>query len=113
MSLPWGVSLGISSTISSKSITIKSWISGRTSSGSTSITLGILRRTLGVAKEELGFWSYRDLVVPSRLTFNFGNSSQALTNGNFGPLSKELYDLGNILELDTKHGDIIRIGFLE
>jgi hypothetical protein len=44
-----------SSTISSRSIAIKLGISYRTSLGTTSITLGIPMRTLGIAKEELGF----------------------------------------------------------
>jgi len=72
-------------------------ISERISSGCTLITLGISRRTSGVAKEELGFWSFGDVVAPIRFTFDFGDSTQALVSDNFGPLSKELYDLGNIL----------------
>jgi hypothetical protein len=38
------------------------------------------------------------LVTPIRLKLNYGNSGQTPINGNFGTLSKELYDLGNILE---------------
>ncbi len=87
-----------SSTISSRSIAVKSRISRKISLGSTSITLGILGKNSGIAKEELGFWSFGDLVAPTGLTFNFGDSSQAPANGDFGPLSQELYVLGNILE---------------
>jgi hypothetical protein len=48
-----------------------------------------------------------DLVAPTRLTFDYGDSSQVLVNGNFGPLSKELYDLGNILELYIRHDGMV------
>jgi hypothetical protein len=85
-------------TISSRSIVVKSRISGKISSCYTSIALRISWRTSGIAKDELGFWSFGDVVAPTRLTFNFGDLGQVPTNGNFGPLSKELYDLGNILE---------------
>jgi len=57
-----------------------------------------LGRTSNIAKEDLGFWSCRDLVVPTRLTFDFGDLGQVLASGNFGPLLEELYDLENILE---------------
>ncbi len=85
------------STISTRFIAIELGISKRISSRFTSITLGILGRTSSIAKEKLGFWSYGDVVVPIGLTFNFGDLSQTLLSGDFGPLSKELYNLGNIL----------------
>jgi hypothetical protein len=53
------------------------------------------------------------LVVPIGLTFDFGDSCQAPTNGDFGPLSKKLYDLGNILESNTRHNGMVSVGFLE
>jgi hypothetical protein len=53
------------------------------------------------------------MVAPIRLTFNFVDSNQAPTSGNFQPQSKELYDLGNILKSNTKHNGMVRIGFLE
>jgi hypothetical protein len=82
-----------SSTISLRFIIVESWISRRISLKSTSITLGILGRTSGITKEELGFWSFRDLVVSIRLTFNSQYSSQAPINGDFGPLSKSYMTL--------------------
>ncbi len=97
--LAWGLDLeSNSSTISSKSIAVESRISRRISSVFTSITLRIWGRNSGNAKKELGFWSSKDLVTPIRLKLNYGNSGQTPINGNFGTLSKELYDLGNILE---------------
>jgi hypothetical protein len=68
MFLPWEVSLGIKSRISSRFIVVESNISGRISSRSTSITFRILGRTLGITKEELRFWNFRDLVAPTGLT---------------------------------------------
>jgi hypothetical protein len=64
-------------------------------------------------KKKLGFWSSRDLVIPIRLTFDFEDSRQAPTNGDFGPLLKKLYDLGNISKLNTIHNGMVRVGFLE
>jgi hypothetical protein len=72
-----------------------------------------LGRTSHIAKEKLGFWSSRDLVIPIGLTFDFEDSGQAPTNGDFGPLSKKLYDLGNISKLNTRHNGMVRVGFLE
>jgi hypothetical protein len=92
-----------SSTISLRFIAIESRISGRISLKSTSITLGILGRTSSITKEDLRFWSFRDLIAPTWLTFDSQDSSQAPINGDFGPLSKELYDLRNILKSDTIH----------
>jgi len=66
------------------------------SSRSRFIKLGILGRTSRTAKEKLGFWSFRDLVIPIGLTIYSGDLGQALASGDFGPLSKELCDLGNI-----------------
>jgi len=72
-----------------------------------------LGRTLGITKEELTFWNFGDLVVLIGLTLDFGDSSQTLVSGNFGPLLEELYNLGNILELNTRHNGMVRVGFLE
>ncbi len=47
------------------------------------------------------------------LTLDYGDSCQALANGDFGALLEEFYDLENILELDTIHNDMVRVGFLE
>jgi len=97
--LAWGLDLeSNSSTLSSKFIAIESKISRRTSLGFTSITLRIWGRNSGNAKKELGFWSSKDLVTPTRLKLNSGNSGQTPVNGDFGALLEELYDLGNILE---------------
>jgi hypothetical protein len=100
-------------TISSKSIAIELGISHKISLGSTSITLRILGRTLGIAKKELGFWSFGDVFPPIGLTLDFGDSGQALVNGDFGPLAEELYDLGNRLQSNTRHNDMVRVGFLD
>jgi hypothetical protein len=72
-----------------------------------------LGRTSHIAKEKLGFWSSRDLVIHIKLTFDYGDLGQALVSGDFGPLSKELYDLGNILESNTRHNGMVTVGFLE
>jgi hypothetical protein len=53
------------------------------------------------------------MVAPIGLTFNSMDSNQAPTSGNFGPLSKELYNIGNILKSNTRHNGMVRIGFLE
>jgi hypothetical protein len=102
-----------SSTISSRSIVINLGISYTTSLGTTSITLGIPRRMLGIAKEELGFWNFGDVIAFVGLTFDFGDSGQARVSGNFGPLSEELYNLGNILKSYTRHNGMVRVGFLD
>jgi len=75
-----------------------------------------LGRTSHIAKEKLGFWSSRDLVIPSGLIFDFEYLGQAPTNGNFGPLSKKLYDLGNISKIKYKtqwHGKGWVLGIVE
>ncbi len=66
-----------------------------------------------IAKEKLGFWSSKDLVVPIGLTFDSKDSGQAPASGNFGPLSKKLYNLGNISESNTRHNGMVKVGFLE
>ncbi len=53
------------------------------------------------------------MVAPTRLTLDFGDLGQAPTNGDFGPLSKELYNLGNILESNAIHNGMVRVGFFE
>jgi hypothetical protein len=58
-----------SSAISPRFIVVKLRISRRISLGFTSITS---RRTSNIAKEDLGFLNFRDLVAPTRLTFNLG-----------------------------------------
>jgi hypothetical protein len=102
-----------SATISPRFIVVKLRISRRTSLRFTSITSWILGRTSNIAKEDLGFWSPRDLVAPIGLTFDFGDLGQVLVSGDFGPLLRELYDLGNILESNTRHNGMVRVGFLE
>jgi len=91
----WGLNWEFdSSTISTRFIAVELRISKRTSLGFTSITLGILGRISSIAKEELGFWSYGDVVVPIGLTFNFGDLSQTLFSGDFGPLQRNYTTLG-------------------
>ena len=70
-------------------------------------------RTSRIAKEKLGFWSSRDLVVLIGLTFDYGDSGQTPTSGDFGPLSKKLYDFRNISESNIRHNGMVRVGFLE
>ncbi len=53
------------------------------------------------------------MVIHIKLTFDYGDLGQALVSGDFGPLSKELYDLGNILESNTRHNGMVTVGFLE
>jgi hypothetical protein len=36
-----------------------------------------------------------------------------MATGDFGPLLEELYDLGNILESNTRHNGMVRVGFLD
>jgi hypothetical protein len=47
-----------------------------------------------------------------RIDDKLGDWGQALVKGNFDPL-KELYNLGNILEYDIRHSNMVRLQFLE
>jgi hypothetical protein len=69
----WGLYWEFDScTISSRFIVIKLKISRKISLRSTSIALRILRRISSIAKKELGFWSFEDLVAPNGLAFDYG-----------------------------------------